>query len=151
MAPRMIVAIAIAAVVTVGGLAGCGGGNESGDATTTTAAPDTTTPKPLTFTDPALPIVAVRGQVFAIQLESNVSTGFVWTITTPPDPELVEVLTPEGNTEAPSTGGGVGSPGSTIFEFKGKASGTATVTFTSARPGDPGDSPTTETFTIAIS
>ena len=143
-------AVVAMAVVALSGLAACGGGEESSGESTSTSASDTTTPKILTFADPALPIVVVRGQEFAIQLESNASTGFEWSITTPPDAEIVEVLTAEGNTEAPS-GGGVGAPGSTIFEFKGKAAGSATVTFTSARPGDPADNPTTETFTINVS
>jgi len=148
---RRGIVIAVA-ILALGGLAACGGDETSdGGGTTTTSAPDTTTPKPLTFSDPALPIVVVRGQEFAIELESNPSTGFAWSITTPPDPALVEVLTPEGNTQAPSADGGVGAPGSTIFEFEGKASGSATVTFTYARPNAPEEDATTQTFTINVS
>lgn len=144
-------AIAVSAVLVVGGLTACGGDDESGGDTTTTSASDTTTPKVLTFSDPALPIAVVRGQEFAIELESNASTGYVWTISSPPDPALVEVLTPEGNTQAPSTGGGVGAPGSTIFEFKGRASGSTPVTFTYARPSAPEENPSSTTFTINVS
>lgn len=143
-------AVVAVAVLALGGLAGCGGGGDDGGEATPTSASDSTTPKILTFSDPALPIVAVRGQTFAIEVESNASTGYVWTITAPPDPAVAEVLTPEGNTQAPSSGSGVGSPGSTIFEFKGAGSGLTAVTLTAARPGAPEDNPTSTTFTIQI-
>jgi predicted secreted protein len=147
----MAAAVALSALLAAGGLTACGGDDESGGETTTTTATDTTTPKMLTFSDPALPIAVVRGQEFAIELESNASTGYVWTITTPPDPALVETLTPEGNTQAHSASGGVGAPGSTIFEFKGEASGSTPVTFTYARPSAPDENPSSTTFTINVS
>lgn len=142
-------AIVAMALFSLGLVVGCSGDEESADPTTTSG-PDTTTPKILTFSDPALPIAVVRGQEFAIRVEANASTGFTWSVTSPPDPELVELLTPNGNTEAPSAGG-VGAAGSTIFEFKARASGSTEVTLTYDRSFEPSDDPTSETFTINVS
>ena len=136
--------VAMVAVLAVAGLAACGSDD--------TPEQDTSTPSVLVFSDPATPIAVVPMQEFGIRVESNASTGYEWTITTPPDAALVEVITAEGNAQAPSTAEGVvGAPGSTTFEFKALASGTTEVVLTYARPFDPTDNPTTETFTINVS
>lgn len=139
------------AVLLVFGAAACGSDDGDSQASDTTEASDTTTAKILTFKDPATPIAVVRGQDFAISVPTTAGTGYVWTVTGAPDPAVAVVTDPEGNVEAAPNGGAVGTTGSTIFEMKAVASGTTTVTFTSARPTAPEDNPTVTTFTINVS
>jgi predicted secreted protein len=133
-------------------LLGCGSdGTDTGTGNVRSIKGDGNGAEMLVFKDPAAPIPVVAGQEFAIRLEQNASSGYEWTMTTPPS-ELVQVLEGEGLTSADDQVRGlVGVPGTTTFVFKAKASGTTPIEFTSARPSDPTDSPTVARFTINVS
>lgn len=142
--------VMLIALVTIAGLSSACSSDD--DASSTSNESESTTVKPLTFSDAATPIAVVPGEPFSISLESNPSTGYQWTITEQPDPELVTVENESGTVNpGDNDSGAVGVPGTTTFDFKAKASGTATVTFTYARSFDPEDSPTSTTFTINVS
>lgn len=141
---RILVLMTALLAITVGATA-CS--SDSDDTSTTS-----TTAKILAFSDAATPVAVVPGQEFSISLETIAGTGFKWTITGQPDAELVTVVTAQGTVKASDgDSDAVGTAGSTVFDFTAKASGTTEITFTSARPTDPADSPTSETFTINVS
>jgi predicted secreted protein len=139
--------IVITAVLALAALtAACSNDNSDDTATTTTTA------KTLAFSDAATPIAVVPGQDFDISLETTAGTGYEWTITGEPDPELVTVVNAEGSAQpGDAPDGAVGTTGATVFEFKAKSSGTADISFTYARASDPEDNPTSKTFTINVS
>ena len=146
---KRIAAVLFALVAVAGVSAAC---SSDDDASSTSNGGETTTVKPLTFSDASTPIAVVPGEPFAISLESNASTGYEWTITEAPDADIVTVENATGTVTAGDGGdGATGVPGTTVFDFKAKASGTTTVTFTYARSFDPADGPTSSTFTINVS
>jgi predicted secreted protein len=142
------IVVLITAVLALTAMTTACGGDSSDDGSATS----TTGMKTLAFRDAALPIAVVPGQDFDISLESTEGTGYEWTITGGPDPELVTVVDPAGTVKTgDDSDGAVGTTGATVFGFKAKASGTTEITFTYARASDPADNPTSTTFTINVS
>lgn len=142
---KRIVVVMTALLAIAAGATACS--SDSGDTSTTS-----TTAKILAFSDAATPIAVVPGQEFSISLETTAGTGYEWTITGQPDVELVTVVNAQGTVKAgDGDNGAVGTTGATVFDFTAKASGTTDITFTYARPSDPEDNPTSQTFTINVS
>ena len=71
------------------------------------------------------------GDTLVVILESNASTGYVWSLTTEPDPS---VLASEGKQIQPPTTPIPGAAGHQVFTFSATASGTTSFTLTYARP-----------------
>jgi predicted secreted protein len=145
---KKILVLTIATLALVVGATACGNDNDAADSN----AKERDVNKTLGFRDSSLPIAVVPGQTFAIDLPTTGGTGYEWSITSEPDPAVAAIVDPEGAvTNDDADNRSVGTPESTRFEFKAVASGSTTVTFTSARSSDPDDDPTTTTFTINVS
>jgi inhibitor of cysteine peptidase len=88
------------------------------------------------------------GQRFAIELDSNPTTGYSWQLTAPPGGQVTlidEDYTPAG----PQT---AGSGGVQRFTFEGTATGTTSLAFGYARPWETGVAPAnTATFPVKVS
>lgn len=104
------------------------------------------------YSDPSKAIEVAEGDTFTIELESNVSTGYEWTVTSEPDAAVATVDNPAGTVvQADNADGAVGKPGTTNFTLTAKGAGSTEVTFTYARSFDPEDDPSESTFTIKVS
>jgi len=87
------------------------------------------------YTDPATPISVAKGHDFLVALPSNPTTGYSWTASV-----SSAVVENEGSAYQahPAAAGMMGSGGQQIFSFDGSAKGTATITFSYARPFEKG-------------
>jgi inhibitor of cysteine peptidase len=87
------------------------------------------------YTDPATPISVANGHAFLVALPSNPTTGYSWTAS-------VSNASVENEGSAyqahPAATGMMGVGGQQIFSFEGNAKGTATITFSYARPFEKG-------------
>lgn len=86
------------------------------------------------------------GEEFTIELESNPSTGYRWTMTTRPD-ESILGLTGDYY-EAPETDA-VGAPGKQFYRFKALKAGQTTMAFQYARSFEP-DQPPVQAHTVSV-
>jgi inhibitor of cysteine peptidase len=88
------------------------------------------------------------GQHFAIELDSNPTTGYSWQLTAPPGSQVTlidEDYTPTG----PQT---AGSGGVQRFTFEAAAAGTTSLAFGYVRPWETGVAPAkTATFPVKVS
>jgi inhibitor of cysteine peptidase len=88
------------------------------------------------------------GQHFAIELDSNPTTGFSWQLSAPPGAQVTlidEDYTPTG----PQT---AGSGGVQRFTFEAAATGTTSLAFAYVRPWETGVAPAnTATFPVKVS
>lgn len=142
---KRILILMTAVLAITSGITACSSDSDDTGTTTTTA-------KILAFKDAATPIAVVPGQNFSISLATTAGTGFEWTISSQPDPDLVTVVQAQGTVKpGDNADDAVGTTGVTVFDFTAKASGTTEITFTYARPSDPEDDPRSETFTINVS
>ena len=88
---------------------------------------------PRVFVDPTIPIRARVGTLFVIALRANHTTGFEWSLVTPPNASTAYVgITFEG-----STGALMGSGGQELWIFKASHVGSTNLTFRYTRPFDP--------------
>ena len=94
-------------------------------------------------------MVIVTGQAFFIRVAANPSTGYAWQVTTVPDQSVVNLIDPEGIFQPPDPQL-PGAGGFQVFELGAIAPGTTQLQLTYARPFDPADNPTVETFTIKV-
>jgi len=101
------------------------------------------------FTDSGQPVVVATGQDFAIRLSANPTTGYEWTVTAVPDQTMVNLVSVDGTYQPPDQPL-PGAGGFQVFELAAIGPGTTQVQFTYARPFDPSDNPTIETFTIQV-
>lgn len=109
--------------------------------TTTTGTPVTT------FSDPSQPVVVEVGQLFAVELESNATTGYQWRIVEAADPGVVAAL--DSAYLAPDTTL-IGAPGRQVFDFRAVAAGTTVMTLRYQRQ-DPAADDQLATFTVTVS
>jgi len=116
-----------------------------------TPAPTATTkptPAVTTYTDEKTPITVNVGQQFAIALNSNPSTGYVWTAQFD-----AKVLSQAGKTfESSQATPMPGSGGTDRFVFQGLTAGTIDLKFSYARSFDPpGTAPVeTKVFKVTV-
>lgn len=116
----------LAAVFVVAALvgvlaAGCGGG---GSKTTPTTTPSKGTVKTYTIADKS--ITAKVGETFIIELESNPTTGYQWSITGPLSPALQKVSSQYVPSKTTSSNV-VGSGGVEKWTFKAVGTGDAVI------------------------
>ncbi|GMU57005.1 MAG: hypothetical protein AMXMBFR33_61510 [Candidatus Xenobia bacterium] len=98
-------------------------------------------------------IKVAPGTRITVRLESNPSTGYQWTLPTPPDPKVVKMLSSQhdaaadpGKDEEPV----VGAPGTETWVYQATGVGTATVTMTYMRVFAPKDNPSDFSFTVVV-
>jgi inhibitor of cysteine peptidase len=137
----------VAATAIVGvGLAGFGSdSSKASGSSTSTAVKDTSAQ---VFTQAGGDLSVQNGETFVIELESNPSTGFVWTVAQEPDAAIV-TLENQSYKKADSTV--IGASGTEQFSFRAAGTGTTTIGLKYARPSDP-DSPdnTNDTYTVTV-
>ncbi len=78
------------------------------------------------------------GQVLEVALDSNPTTGYSWSLTRPPDPELLEFISQHYLANS-AVAGRVGAGGREVFSFRGLKPGVTTMELTYARPWEKGD------------
>ena len=78
------------------------------------------------------------GEEFEIELESNPSTGYEWTMTTRPDEAILGLTRDEF---VPSDSTAVGAPGKHIWRFKALAAGKTTIVLEYARSWEEDEKP----------
>ncbi len=144
---RLVIGGVVLAVLAGVGLAGCGSDSKSSDSSSST-----TTTKgggdEQVFTQTSGSLSVTSGETFVIALDSNPSTGFVWTVTQAPDAAVVAL---EDQTYVKSDSTAIGAPGTERFMFKAVAPGSTTIGLKYARPSDP-NSPdnTNTTYTVTV-
>jgi predicted secreted protein len=84
------------------------------------------------YTDPATPIHATAGQLFMIALPRNPGTGYAWSVSTAPNPNVVTMT---GSAFLPGKTGMMGAPGQQIFVYAAHAAGNATIALDDVAPG----------------
>jgi len=124
-------------------------GQDPGATTVVTAPGLTASGESMVFSDSGTPVDVMAGESFAIRLAANPSTGYVWSVDGSPDPAVVNLLD-AGGTYLPPDQQRPGALGFQLFGFAAVAPGTTQVQFTYARPFDPTDNPTIDTFTIRV-
>jgi inhibitor of cysteine peptidase len=94
------------------------------------------TPDPPAESPTTTPITASVGVPFSIALESNRTTGYSWSLATPLDPNVVELLQ---NTYQRSGGPQMGAGSTEIWTFEPLCTGFTTIVLRYARPWEPND------------
>lgn len=153
-AARWVLPVVVGMLVVVA--SGCTGDEQSGgdgrapDSPTWVPGPSATVRgDPLVFTDASVPVVVTTGQDFFIRVPANPTTGYLWRVTEVPEQSVVDLLDPDGFFEPPAEQM-PGAGGFQLFEFVALALGTTQIVLTYARPFDPQDNPTVETFTLEV-
>lgn len=99
------------------------------------------------YTDASKPIAVAVGNDFLIALPSNPTTGFSWSARV-----SGSAVSSEGSAyQAHPSGGAMGAGGQQIFSLEAERAGSATVTFTYARPWEKGVAPAkTAVFHVTV-
>jgi len=95
------------------------------------------------FNDPTQAIHVAVGEVFAIALASNPTTGYTWQADA--DPRYLELI----DQEFEPRGGGIGAGGHEVFRFHALQTGQAEIGLVYCRPWDR-ETRDTERFQVAI-
>ncbi|MGZ8765201.1 MAG: protease inhibitor I42 family protein [Acidimicrobiia bacterium] len=147
---KRIARVAATGIIVVGlagfGLAGCDSdSSKSSSSSTSTSTKDDATQ---VFTQAGGDLSVENGETFVISLESNPSTGFVWTVAQEPDAAIV-TFEDQSYEKADSTA--LGAPGTERFTFRAVGTGTTLIGLQYARPSGP-DSPdnTNDTYTVTV-
>ena len=145
---RLVIVGAVIVVLAGVGLAGCGSDSKSSDSSSSTSTTGKSGGDEQVFTQTSGSLSVTSAEQFVIALDSNPSTGFVWTVAQTPD---AAVVTLEGQTYVKSDSTAMGAPGTERFTFKAVAPGSTTIGLKYARPSDP-DSPdnTNTTYTVTV-
>jgi inhibitor of cysteine peptidase len=91
-------------------------------------------------------VEVTSGQVMNIKLESNVTTGYKWTLVDEPQPAIVRLLS--SRYDAP-VAGGVGAGGNEVWQFQAVGRGTTSLKLAYARSFEPNNPPAKE-FALTI-
>ncbi len=93
-------------------------------------------------------IEAEPGTEFAISLDSNPTTGYSWDFSSPPDPEVVELL--DAAYQPPETPR-VGAGGKQLWTFRAAGPGETEIALDYFRPWEEGAPPArTAVFTVVV-
>jgi predicted secreted protein len=84
------------------------------------------------FGDPAKPIEVQAGQLFLVALAANPSTGYHWTVATPPDAHVVVL---RGAAYQATKMGLMGAPGQELRVYEAVGAGKATISLNYVSPG----------------
>jgi predicted secreted protein len=90
--------------------------------------------------DPNQQVQVALGQTFAVALPSQPGTGYSWSISMEPDPNVVDPVT-SANAENPRPG----APEKQCFVFSAAGVGETTLQFQYSRPFDPSTTPPAQT------
>jgi inhibitor of cysteine peptidase len=143
---RIAPTIAVVALAGIG-IAGCGSDSDSSSSSSSSTSAEDSGGK--VFTQAGGEITVTNGEAFEIVVDSNPSTGFVWTVAEEPDSA---VATLEDQVYEKPDSSALGAPGTERFTFKAVGTGTTTVALNYARPSDPDSSDnTTDSYTITVS
>ncbi len=145
---RVAPALAVVALVGVG-IAGCGSDSDSSSSSSSssssTSAKDGGTK---VFTQAGGEITVTKGETFEIVLDSNPSTGFVWTVEEKPD---AAVVTLEDQAYVKPNSSAMGAPGTERFTFKAVGKGATTMALKYSRPSTPDSSEnTTNAYSVNV-
>ena len=88
---------------------------------------------PVVYTDQSKPITVSTGMQFIVELDSNPTTGFMWTATF--DARVLSQVSQDYRPD-PATPGLVGSGGKDRFTFQAMAAGTTDLAFTYHRANE---------------
>lgn len=91
-------------------------------------------------------ITVATGTSFTIELDSNATTGYQWTLL----PLTGSVVTAGDHSYINPTGGAVGSGGWERFVFTAGSAGSATITLEYRRPFEPASTPAIDTVTYSV-
>jgi predicted secreted protein len=136
----------LAVLLVVGVTAGCGSGSSSNSRATTSPTSESGGMKVYTKADKN--ITAKVGEQFAIELESNASTGYSWQLTGTLSPVVAKV----SNTYIPGPNADklAGAPGTEKWVFKGVSKGDALVQMEYMPPGAGGEPGDTANFNVTV-
>jgi inhibitor of cysteine peptidase len=99
---------------------------------TTGQGPPASSPR-ITVSEPGGQVVLTVGQELAVELRTNVTTGYRWELV-PPVPEVVTVIDPGTYSAAPGSEGRVGAGGTTSVVFRALRPGKGVVSLAYRRP-----------------
>ncbi len=99
---------------------------------TTGQAPPGSSPR-ITVSEPGGRATLTVGQELAVELRTNVTTGYRWELV-PPVPEVVTVIEAGSYSAAPGSEGRVGAGGTTLFVFRAVQPGKGEVNLAYRRP-----------------
>lgn len=128
------IAVGLVAVLGVMLIAGCGGGG--GESTVPEPSSDQTTKSE----------TLKVGEEFVVELESNPSTGYDWTVTTKPDDTILGLT---GDNYEPSDPAMPGAPGNRVWRYKALKAGDTKIVYSYARSFEP-DVPPIKTHTVTV-
>jgi len=94
--------------------------------------------RPFTDADAKRPITIAANRSFDIELQSNPTTGYEWTLSIEPE----SVVREKSKKFVPHSSGRIGVPGIMIWTLNTKKIGTARLSFSFHRPWEQGVSPT---------
>jgi inhibitor of cysteine peptidase len=97
-------------------------------------------PPRITVSESGGPVVLAVGQELAVQLESNLTTGYAWEIV-PPVPDILSVTDPGTYRESSGAEPRVGSGGTTSFVVRAARPGKGTLELVYRRPWETGVPP----------
>jgi inhibitor of cysteine peptidase len=120
-----------AAWLVVAGALGCA---------TTGQAPPASPPR-ITVSESGGPVALAVGQELAVQLESNVTTGYAWELV-PPMPDALTVIDPGTYRASSGSESRPGSGGTTSFVVRAARPGNGTLELVYRRPWESGTPPT---------
>jgi len=104
--------------------------------------------------DQTQPIMAKSGNMFAIGLPSNPTTGFLWRMDNSPDSTVAQLVAAVYVAPAPPSGGPplAGAGGRECWIFNAVGAGQTTITLDYLRPFDPPATPPgqSDTFTVVV-
>ena len=116
--------------------------------TPTATASDYPSEVQLTDSDNGSSVRLANGGQLIVALISNASTGYSWSVQDPA-PGQLELQGEPRYVPPGSTNNVVGAPGTQVFTFLAKSSGSARLTLQYKRPFEPGAAPD-ETFSVTV-
>ena len=109
--------------------------------------PETMNETPV-YTDETTVIEVIAGKEFVISLESNPTTGYSWDFSSPPDPEVVELL--DAAYRPPATPR-IGAGGKQVWTFRAVGPGETGIALKYLRPWEEGVPPARRAvFTVVV-
>lgn len=146
-----LVLLLLAVILVVGVIAGCSKSSSSKSSSSNsraTTSPTSETGVVKVYTKADKNITVKVGEQFAIELESNASTGYSWQLTGPLSPAVAKVS--NAYIPGPNAKKLVGAPGTEKWVFKGRSKGDALIQMGYIPPGTGGQPGDTANFNVSV-